>query len=45
MTADEIIKALTTFTPRLPREALSEVLQRREEFIPLLLDSLDYVAE
>jgi hypothetical protein len=45
MTSDEIIQALTTFTPTFPREALSEAPQHREELIPRLLDSLDYVAE
>jgi hypothetical protein len=45
MTTDEIIQVLTTFNPRLPREALSEAPEHREELIPLLLDSLDYVAE
>jgi hypothetical protein len=45
MTADEIIQALTDYTPRFPGEALSEAPQHREELIPRLLDSLDYVAE
>jgi hypothetical protein len=44
MTTDEIIEALTVFTPRFPGEALSEALRRREELSPRLLDSLDYVA-
>jgi hypothetical protein len=44
VTTDEIIQALTLFTPKFPREALSEAIQRREELSPRLLDSLDYVA-
>jgi hypothetical protein len=45
MNVDEIIRALTTFTHKLPKEALSEASQHREELAPRLLDSLDYVAE
>jgi hypothetical protein len=45
MTADEIIQALTTFTPVFPRQALSEAALHREEIIPRLLDSLDYMDE
>jgi len=43
MTAQEIVDALSTMTRRFPREALSEAPQHREELIPHLLDSLDYV--
>jgi hypothetical protein len=45
MTVDEIIQELTIFNPKLPRQALSEAPQHREELIPRLLDSLDYVAD
>jgi hypothetical protein len=45
MNTDEIIQALTFFARKLPREALSEASQHREELIPRLLDSLDYAAD
>ncbi|MDR2661387.1 MAG: DUF1186 domain-containing protein [Treponema sp.] len=45
MTADEIIQELTIFNSKFPRQALSEAPEHREELIPRLLDSLDYVAD
>jgi hypothetical protein len=45
MNADEIIEALTIFSNKFPREALSEAPRHREELTPRLLDSLDYIAE
>ncbi|MCL2699053.1 MAG: DUF1186 domain-containing protein [Defluviitaleaceae bacterium] len=43
MTKQDVLNALTDFTPDFPKEALKEVQANRADFIPELLESLDYV--
>ena len=45
MTTQEIVDSLTYYTKQLPRTALTEAPQHREELIPHLLDALDYACD
>ena len=43
MTSNEIINALMRQSPAIPRQALLEAAGHREELVPQLLESLDYI--
>jgi len=45
MTVQEIIDTLTPNSNHFPREALAAAVEHKEELIPHLLDSLDYVCD
>jgi len=42
MTKQEFLDSLKDFSPDFPKEALMEIQSNRADFIPELLDSLDY---
>ena len=42
MTKNEVIDSLTFYSPHFPKEAIKEVQTNREDYIPELLESLDY---
>ena len=42
MTKQEVLDSIKDITPVFPKEALKEIQANRKEFIPELLDSLDY---
>jgi hypothetical protein len=45
MTTDEILTQLRDHGRRVPREALAEVVRRREEFVPLLIAEIEKATE
>jgi len=45
MTTEEILSQLRTPGNRIPREAFAEIIQRRDEFVPLLIAAIEKAAE